>query len=253
MTGPSRWAVTGGVKTDRAKEHIDNLEPEIRAFITNNYVRTIEDDPETGDRLYVIEPRAEPPPRWGAIAGEVLHNLHSALDVLWRQAVPGGEDRKDTFPMFRTAKDCKARRGGKKNSPGERAMNIIKQIEPYPTGQGWRLLCLRQASDEDKHHVLISVGAAVVTAVPMSIVRMGPVFSGTLDERRIYPLNKRTIVHRIASARRQSQMSMDVQAIPEIAFGETALVGAPILRTLRELHAEVANVVAMFAAQGLVS
>jgi len=82
-------------KLARGKEHLDTLALECEEYLLAGPVFTAEVfyDPEAG----TVEPefRADPtpPPRIGAIVGDVAHNLRSALDVAaWQLAIANDED-----------------------------------------------------------------------------------------------------------------------------------------------------------------
>jgi hypothetical protein len=74
LTGPLR-------KTEWAKQHINYLEAHVREFLQGRPYELVTDD--KGDNLgveYSVRVHREPPPEWGLIIGDVIHNLRSALD-----------------------------------------------------------------------------------------------------------------------------------------------------------------------------
>src|SRR4051794_37203940 len=101
------------LKVERAKEHIRNLESAVQAFRdTDPYGFRIEDDLQTGDKIYRIEIRRQTPDAFSLIVGDAVHNLRSALDHLARQLVianggvpvdgPGGGDVSDLQALRQT-------------------------------------------------------------------------------------------------------------------------------------------------------
>lgn len=93
------------LKIERAREHLDELEPEIRAYSQSDPYR-IADEPEVEGEWMVVrfaEVRAYPDPRWGVRVGEFFHDLRSSLDNLIWQLVrlnrkePGNHNQ---FPIF---------------------------------------------------------------------------------------------------------------------------------------------------------
>jgi hypothetical protein len=76
------------LKVERADEHIRELEAAIKRFHeTDPYSIVREEDADTGDLLYRLRLRGLPPQRFATIAGDTVHNLQSALDLLWCQLV----------------------------------------------------------------------------------------------------------------------------------------------------------------------
>jgi hypothetical protein len=70
---------------------------------------------------------------WGAIAGDAINNLRSALDVLWRQATnPTG--RKAYFP-FDTADGLKGRLSRVKQAATKDAFRLLLAAEIHRVGQ----------------------------------------------------------------------------------------------------------------------
>lgn len=78
-------------KVERAKQHVGDLEAELRAFHgTNPYVVAAKRNPETHQLVYYVASVQEVPRSISAIAGDVLQNLRSALDHLAYQLVCSG-------------------------------------------------------------------------------------------------------------------------------------------------------------------
>jgi hypothetical protein len=71
------------LKFARADEHLDALLSEIQWWATSHPYRVLrERDAESDFTVLYIEPLGEPPLKCGVIAGDVVHNLRSALDML---------------------------------------------------------------------------------------------------------------------------------------------------------------------------
>src|SRR5688572_1441682 len=76
------------IKIERAKEHVQDLETEITAFLGREPYRIVrQDDANTGEQTYRVLVSEDGPLRWGAIIGDVIHNLRTALDHLACQLV----------------------------------------------------------------------------------------------------------------------------------------------------------------------
>lgn len=104
------WTSGSRIKVERAKKHIGDLDPKVLAFLVRRPYKTVsEDDPETGDQVWYIKIAETPPIQWGAIVGDVIHNLRSSLDVLVNQLVyASGWTPSDNlgFPFFETRHKC---------------------------------------------------------------------------------------------------------------------------------------------------
>jgi len=70
-------------KTQRAREHLRNLQTEVTAFLaTKPYKVGVKRDPDTRKPIYFVADVATTPAALPLIAGDVLQNLRSALDHL---------------------------------------------------------------------------------------------------------------------------------------------------------------------------
>ena len=92
MTANERLALIR-VKVERAKEHIRDLEAEVRSFLSKSpYVVGAKRDPQTRKLIYYVANVSETPIKIAPIAGDVIQNLRSALDHLAYQLVIVGTD-----------------------------------------------------------------------------------------------------------------------------------------------------------------
>lgn len=89
------WVSSGGVKIERAKQHIADLEGQTKAFFqVAPYTLIGEYEPKSRDTVYRWRPvpaAREIPPIWGAIAGDVIHNLRSSS--MFSGAAPRSRER----------------------------------------------------------------------------------------------------------------------------------------------------------------
>jgi hypothetical protein len=127
-----------------------DTEPEITVEMYN--------DPDTGsvETRFLGEP--SPPTRIGAIVGDVVHNLRSALDVAgWQLAIANDEAaaRKGrnqvSFPLTGCAEEFKRPHRALKFF-SEPAREVIERLQPYQPSMealGW----LRDLFNADKHRV----------------------------------------------------------------------------------------------------
>lgn len=245
------------LKIDRAKEHIHELEREIRAFLgTNPYVIKRFDDPQTGDQVYRVQVRAQVSPGWGAILGDIFHNLRSALDQLAEQVIiqgGGAPTKKTGFPVSDSRQEFET--GGLRRMEGAstRALRIIKALKPYRGGCE-PLWWLHQLNIEDKHHLVVPVGAAYrhFELTPRMRVpwRDEPVVGPSIAIRpadRLFPLEDGVTIFAVRAAAREPQFQDDYRFAFEIAFGKgRVLEGEPLFPTLFELAESIERVVRIF-------
>lgn len=143
-----------------ADRHADALYCETSRTVERKTARIAHHiEPQTGDHVFWMKLSEEPPLReWGLIIGDVLHNLHSALDcVAWQLACIGlgreptdREARGISFPIRKTAADFAAA-SLDHFTPTHRRM--LGEVQPYQRGYD-SLLTLRDLANRDKHRVI---------------------------------------------------------------------------------------------------
>lgn len=260
----SNWSASGQVKIERAKEHVGNLETEIKSFLDRDpYVIVTEEDLQARLMLYRSRIRAGPPLRFGAIAGDALHNLRSALDILWRRTwYPDGggdTDKRNEFPIFDSADALKARypRHRVVESRKKSAVKLLYTIEPYRGGNEL-LWMLHETNNADKHRLLIPVFARVQSLVSDPIKVKSPSGRTLRVETRIEwdrvldPIEDGAVVFS-QSIEHPAQVHMKAKPVLDIAFGECRpLKGKAILPTLLQIAGEVEGIAETFLRAGLV-
>jgi hypothetical protein len=156
------------LKLTRAQENLDALRHEINTFMRG--------DPEDvnsrgGIDLHFNGPKGEwigtahiprpPPPEWGLLIGECLHNIRSGLDHLAWQLVKvrGGTPTKRTeFPIFDSESEFKERARKKIAGMATGARTEIKKLQPFNGGERNNLWLLHSLNILDKHRVLTLAG-----------------------------------------------------------------------------------------------
>ncbi len=255
------WTASGRVKIERAKEHISNLEAEIATFAKSDPYKVVpEIDKQTGEVVVCVRVKERPPLRWGTLAGDAVHNLRSALNILWRTVWPvpvRDKSRKDSFPIFDSAKVFKTRFRGVKEPARQAVMDILKALEPYKPGdEGGNALLwkLGVVNDTDKHHLLITIyvhfGEGVLTITPKG----GEPEAFHMGMRGpAVPVEDGTVLLRVRKPTRGGvEMKMDVEVVFPVAFAEPEIVkGEAIIPTLHQLAGEVDGIVETFARAGL--
>lgn len=267
------WASSGAVKITRAKRHIENLDVEIRGFYTDETYRFFyEDEAETRDRLLRVNVRERLPLRWSAIIGDTIHNLRSALDILWRLVYPAtvkSENRKDNFPIFDSPADYTTRFRRVVRSVDQRGavIAILDELQPYRGGND-ALWLLGELNNIDKHDTIIPA-AALISRIRVDrlnfVVEIAPgmltglpdfLFSGEegIAESRVFPMEDGAIVFRVPAAVADMNIRMRFELPFEIAFEEPAFAkGKPIPATLREFARTVEGVAETFQRAGLLT
>lgn len=248
------------VKIERAREHVDALKSEIDAFWKDEpYVVVPEEEQQTGDRVFRVRIQRELPRRWAAIAGDVVHNLRSALDHLaWQLVEANGNtpDHRTEFPIGRDANDFNSRCLKKVKGASDPAVRLVASLEPYKGGDE-RFFALHTLDIVDKHRLLITVGAARDSVIhgPEAIkiveVRLGgpdgPIVPLPFEPEYVrfhfaalhkaFPLKDGAEIYRIERALRdRPNVDMNPQFHFEAAFGETGVFeGEPIVPILVQL------------------
>jgi hypothetical protein len=250
---PQASAVGVHLKFQRAREHIAELERRGREFMeTKPFEVYEEEEKDSGDLLTRVRVHNQPPPELSLVIGDIVHNCRTALDhlawqlVLANGATPGDNTAfpiarsKDSFPSF--AKKCL-------KGVSKQAFSAVEALKPYPGGDDpfWRL---HQLDIEDKHHLLIPVGAAHRN-VTLSMSFLGwedlePVKAPPIALRpadRQYPLQDGAVVFRVMKAAREADQEhwrTEYGFTFELAFGDgTSVAGEPVLPTLANLVEEI--------------
>jgi len=256
---PTTWESSGGVKIKRAKEHIRNLEASIGAFVKRSPYDILPCiDNETGQIVVSVLVREFPSIRWGAVVGDAVHNLSSALNILWRMVWPvtvRGENRRDDFPIYKSADVFEARFRGEQKGAREPVVDLLKTLKPYKGGNDL-LWMLRVIDNADKHHLLIPVfvnfggGTATLTADGKR-----PASSQIPFQQPVYAINNNTELFRIDQPPGfGADVYVEAEVTLEEAFAEPEIVkGQPIVSTLHQLAGEVDRVVELFLGADLVS
>ena len=93
LTADERLALIR-LKVERAKQHLRDLEVERDRFMKADPYRIVhERDAETGHNVYRVYDLKTPPAQIGLIAGDVIHNLRSALDhLVYALVIANGND-----------------------------------------------------------------------------------------------------------------------------------------------------------------
>jgi hypothetical protein len=154
----------------------------IVSFRDKNPYRVVgEDDSVTGQRVGRFQ-ELFPTPKEAVslIAGDALHNLRSALDLLYCQLVANNGKQiseSDQFPITADAQKFEARLPEIKARIGVSAAPTLEDLKPYGGGHDayWRL---HKLDIIDKHRLLLATVAAlreIIQTVPVESVENAPV------------------------------------------------------------------------------
>lgn len=159
-------------KVDRAKEHLAEFKRAVDGFIASEPYKFDTVDDAGGLRHIVLKSHEPLPLRLSTIAGDIVHNLRSSLDVLVTCAgmLESNELQNLKFPIYRERTDFEKRalKGDWNHSP--RAARFVKLLKPYERGldlghHGHTLVLLNRLSNLDKHRLIITVGTAAAYCV----------------------------------------------------------------------------------------
>jgi hypothetical protein len=152
------------LKLERAKKHLKDLETASeRFFKTDPYEVRIQDNPQTGKREHKVVRAADVPDELSIIAGDVIHNLRSALDhLIWQLVLVNGgkpDEMKTEFPVWWSKANFES--GGPGNAKGvsKEALDILYALKPYKGGND-SLWLLHKLDIVDKYRLVLAVAAA---------------------------------------------------------------------------------------------
>ena len=105
------------------------------------------------------------PHEWGAVIGDCLHNMRSALDhLVYALAGPAASSVRTEFPIFIDRDKFRSSEPRVLRGVAEAALTIIKWVQPYRWGlraSAHPLWVLHELNNIDKHRLLHVTGAAM--------------------------------------------------------------------------------------------
>lgn len=236
-------------KVERAKEHLADLKLARDRFVDSKPYRiTREYDPQTRDNIYRVFGVQVPDVDIALIAGDVIHNLRSALDHLAYQLVlvNGSIPSKQTaFPVFDDTDKYKTGLAGKVKGMAQTAVDAINATEPYQGGLGAGFWVIHYLDIADKHHALLTTLINVTGSsftIPGFWERGYRGVGGVSFPNFGQPLKDGDVI-----ATREADMDKDLNLTLDIAFTEPEVIeGKAVVEVLQRLTDLVANLIADF-------
>jgi hypothetical protein len=247
-------------KTERAKQHIADLERAVRAFRDSKpYEIGTERDPKTGYLIYQVVRADEAPLQLSLIAGDAIQNLRTALDHLAHQLVlaNGNMPTNQTyFPICKSAEEYKAQSPRKVKGMSQAAIDLINAANPYLGGNDL-LWAIHSLNNIDKHNLLLVVGTAhrqTTIDVPVMSDILEKLTGGLLERSSmnlsfpitdpLCPLKAGDKLHALPAGPEQD---VYIEFSFDVAFGEPEIVkGKPLLETVQEFAHLVDGIVSQF-------
>jgi hypothetical protein len=242
MAGNEAWQGIW-LKIERAREHVRDLETRMIAFLRQKpYKAVLSQETATGQHVISARVEEQPPIWWGAIAGDAVRNLRSALDLLVYQLVltNGAFPTTETgFPIATSAADYLALSEQSLAGVAGPVRAQIDGLHPYRGGNAalWRL---EQLAGVDRRSGLVPASAArkamldVVSGLdfPNTPITISPGYPNKV----VFPIENGTELARVSRAHGTAQLAVYDQGAFYVSFGELdAVGGAPLLPTLNTL------------------
>jgi hypothetical protein len=233
-------------RLDRAMEHLTDLKKLIGDFIDHEYEiaeSTAQFDPPNQPPgvdvpVQITRPESPIPLKISILIGETVNNLRTGLDYLVYQLAildSGSIQNGTQFPIEDTPTGFQGRRKSYLRGVSDSHAASIERLQPY-NGVNWTRL-LRTISNPDKHrHPIINTHSSNITSVAGK------------DPTEVYaPVGiKGLFIDMIVPAPDfNNMMHVQFHITFFIAFDD----GLPVIETLEQMQAEVANTVANFKSE----
>jgi hypothetical protein len=236
----------GGVyaKLERADESIKYLNSEIAAFLKVPEGGFSKDE-EEAFRQVLKHTRRNIPPRFGVLAGEIVHHLRSSFDhIAWLLSSEVYRKSNETaiaFPIFveePRSKEEKASYSRKiEGITNDAAVRLIGEIQPYKAANPLDepLAIIHGLDRVDKHHTLVLIESSwdASLKIPLSIFKWTVITGNTYDKPLppVPPTNK-----------------LEMKFSHQVAFGEFGQrKRQPVIPSLTQLANATRDIVGLFA------
>jgi hypothetical protein len=236
------------LKINWAEDHIEQLNSDLRTFLKGDpYKISSKRNLDTQEIVYYLAEKRDVPPDIRLLAGDIFQNLRTALDYAVCTIIRsrnGSINGNIGFPIFDdepvTPKD-QARFLGKIKGAGDAAIDYIRAVKPYKTGNEvlWRL---HRLNIIDKHRLLLTTGLAMhefnisqhMRATRTNLDR--PIFGS--PDMWVAPRGK-LILHNVGDDLvidpATSKVNEDIQFKFTVALNESGVVeGEPLIQVARQ-------------------
>lgn len=254
-TEPAKSIADAKLKTERAYQHISNLNTELARFLESRpYALSIERDFQADKLRFKCGMTRSIPPIVMLLIGDAVHNLKAPLDYVWsglHRAVDPSKS-KVYFPIGNTRNDVISRiaEPGVKRAFPDIERIIADEIKPYHDGGGdGRFRTINHLDRWDKHNLLIpAIGVTNTGAIRIDIGGRG---NGVVFGNEIYsdvPAAFLGINMRGAPPDIEITIEQDTEPSAEIVFGKgQPAEHRPVVPTLTNLAQAVSDTVNLFA------
>jgi hypothetical protein len=256
-------------KIDRAKKHIADLEQVIASFSNPRPYEVLpEYNPNTRQTEYKVVKIERIPESIPLIAGDAIHNLRSALDLLAYEMHRAGAYWKSVAEdrvAFRAWGDVNKYQSGMVGiieSTSPKVYDEIVRIEPYKGGNGHALWQVSELDNIDKHRLLLTAGMAFasVDVGPIIQARSQSAFTSgyqpaSWEARTVlrpvtnyFPLQIGQVLHTAppgSESHQQPKFSLEIQlGEPGVVEGEA--VGKTLLKFVGSVECTVSRLEPLF-------
>jgi hypothetical protein len=209
------------LKVEQARKHFQDLDQMLKSFLkANPYQITREFDVSLGENVFrVVESPKEIPLEIGIIAGDMVYNFRSALDILANRLVEANgskPSRSTAFPIFEKPEGWNSRSANKVAGMSAHHIALIKSEQPcfaQNPQRGQFLWYLEDVCNGDKHRNIILVAAGTIGGginLPFPVQHDKIFFHNG-------PVEKGTIICRVPG----QNVDMYLGYLPDVAFSKT--------------------------------
>lgn len=221
-------------KLNRTDRSLETVHDEIRRFIdAKGQSITGDFDRERSSYIFWLQDLEQPPLLWGALLGEAIHNLRSALDHLAWQLIKRNRRPKGKpgYPILCTEphEGFAAWARGSSSHPGmlfgagQDAIALIEGTQPYHGGDCRLLRVLDRLWSADKHRFLIPSyvmldPAKVLTTPLIPNAEAGPTMRITVGSGEVGERGAEIVVIELTPTGSNPQVKMEGERPLDIAF-----------------------------------
>lgn len=190
MSSRESWRL----KFDRAQEHFRDFKRGVQAYSESHPYKAVRGSPPEDHKdiwLYRLQITEQPDPHIGLIAGDLVHNLRSALDHL-AVAITGRRDaafpihHEDPWELDQSGQLISSREKARAaftaaidGAPDE-AITVIQELQPFAAGSEWAthpLGLVGRLDNADKHRELIPTTTGVTDGLSYVVRRSAVIFT----------------------------------------------------------------------------